>query len=48
MTLVADADTEIMELIREDASAYFAGAKSLDETVKIIQGRVSIYVSEHS
>ena len=48
VTLVADADTEIMELIREDASAYFAGAKSLDETVKIIQGRVSIYVSEHS
>ncbi|MBE6657487.1 MAG: hypothetical protein E7604_03485 [Ruminococcaceae bacterium] len=48
ITLVADTDTEIMELIREDASAYFAGAKSLDETVKIIQSRVSIYVSEHS
>ncbi len=48
VTLTTEFDQEIMSLIREDASAYFAGAKSLEETVKIIQSRVSIYVSEHS
>ncbi len=46
--LVAQNDQTLMDMIREDASAYFAGAKSLEETVKIIQSRVSIYVSEHS
>ena len=45
-TLVADSDTEILDLIREDVSAYFAGAKTLEETVDIVQSRVSIYVSE--
>ncbi len=46
--LIAMNDETILEMIREDASAYFAGAKSLEETVKIIQSRVSIYVAEHS
>ncbi len=44
--LVNDGNTEILDLIREDVSAYFAGAKTLDETVKVVQSRVSIYVSE--
>jgi len=48
ITLAANTNDDVIALIREDASAYFAGAKSLDETVKIIQSRVSIYVSEHS
>ena len=48
VTLTTEYDQEIMALIREDASAYFAGAKSLEETVKVIQSRVSIYVAEHS
>ncbi|MBQ7298524.1 MAG: extracellular solute-binding protein [Clostridia bacterium] len=48
VTLTTEFDEEIMSLIREDASAYFAGAKSLEETVKVIQSRVSIYVAEHS
>ncbi len=46
--LVAQNDETLMDMIREDASAYFAGAKSLEETVKVIQSRVSIYVAEHS
>ena len=48
ITLAANTDDEIISIIREDASAYFAGAKSLEETVKVIQSRVSIYVAEHS
>ena len=47
ITLVAGTDQEIIDLIREDASAYFAGAKSLDETVKIIQGRVVVPITEN-
>ena len=48
VTLTTEYDQEIMSLIREDASAYFAGAKSLEETVNVIQSRVSIYIAEHS
>ena len=40
------ADTTVTDMIFEDASAFFAGAKSLEETQKIIQSRLSIYVSE--
>ncbi|MBQ7983581.1 MAG: hypothetical protein IJ302_08420 [Clostridia bacterium] len=46
-SLVADTDTAIIRMIMEDASAYFAGAKTLEDTVSVIQSRVSIYVSEH-
>ncbi|MGM9625133.1 MAG: hypothetical protein ACI3XM_05440 [Eubacteriales bacterium] len=46
VTLVADRDTEIIDLIREDVSAYFSGAKSLEDTVSVVQSRVSIYISE--
>ncbi|MBQ8577030.1 MAG: hypothetical protein IJ449_03550 [Clostridia bacterium] len=45
-TIVANADDTILSMIEEDASAYFSGAKTLEETVDIIQSRVSIYVSE--
>ena len=48
VSITTEFDQEIMNLIREDASAYFAGAKSLEETVKVIQSRVSIYVAEQS
>lgn len=37
---------KILEIIIEDASAYFSDAKSLQETVEIIQNRCSIYISE--
>lgn len=40
-------DFEIAELIEEDLTAYFNDSKSLDETVKIIQDKVSKYVNEN-
>lgn len=46
--LIAQTDEIMLDIIREDASAYFAGAKSLEETVKIIQSRLSIYVAEQN
>lgn len=40
------ADTTIRELIMETCQGYLYGDKSLDETVKLLQSRVSIYLSE--
>lgn len=43
-----DAEFHISEIIWEESQMYFSGEKSLDETVKIIQDRVSTYISEKS
>ncbi len=39
-------DTKIYSIIEEEAANYFGGNKSLDETCKVIQERVSIYINE--
>jgi hypothetical protein len=41
-------DSDIMNIITEEASAYFAGDKSAEEVTKLIQNRVSIYLGETS
>ena len=38
--------SKIMEMIKEESEPYFAGIKSAKETARIIQDRVSVYVSE--
>jgi ABC-type glycerol-3-phosphate transport system substrate-binding protein len=38
----------LMDIIKEEAGAYFAGQKSAQEVVAIIQSRAQIYVSENS
>ena len=43
-----DYESELFSIISEDAEMYFAGAKSLDETVKIIQNRAETYISERN
>ena len=40
------ADMRLLMMIFEEAQMYFAGEKTLDETVKIINDRVSTYLSE--
>ena len=35
------------EIITDQAGAYFSGDKSLDETVKLIQDRVNLYINEN-
>ena len=37
---------KVIMMIYEEADIYFSDAKSLDETVKVIQNRVSTYISE--
>ncbi len=46
-TKTSDYNTEITNIITEEAKAYFAGQKSLDETAEIIQNRVKTYVNEN-
>ncbi len=41
-----DYDSAIYAIIDEEAQAYFAGSRSLDDTVMIIQNRVQLYIDE--
>ena len=43
-----DSDEEILNIITEEAAAYFGNQKSVDDVAKIIQSRISIYVNENS
>jgi len=36
----------VYPIVYEEASAYFAGDRGLDDTVRLIQSRISIYVAE--
>ena len=45
---IVDYDSPIMEIIREDTSNYFNGRQSAQDTARIIQSRVSRFVSEQS
>ena len=39
-------DQKLREIFLNSCQAYFDGDKSLEDTVKIIQSRVSIYLAE--
>jgi len=39
-------DAKIWDIIEEEVSYYFAGEKTLEETVKILQKRVNLYLEE--
>lgn len=47
-TAVYGYDESIMGIITDEAALYFAGEKSLDDTVSMIQSRVNLYVAEQS
>jgi ABC-type glycerol-3-phosphate transport system substrate-binding protein len=38
---------DILNIINEDAAAYFSGQKSVDEVARIIQSRAQVYVNEN-
>lgn len=46
--LNAGADEKMMEIINEELGAFYAGNADAAATAQKIQGRVSIYLSEHS
>ena len=37
----------LLDIVMEQADVYFAGDKTLEETVKLIQNRASLYVNEN-
>ena len=39
-------DENLMNILTEETAAYFAGAKTLDETAAMIQNRASLYIAE--
>lgn len=39
-------DENIMQIAGDEAAGYFSGAKTLEETAKMIQNRVSLYLAE--
>ena len=47
-TKIARTDSALVDIVKEDLSAVFAGAKSAEDAAKQIASRVGIYVSEHS
>ena len=45
--LAPEENNEIMNMIREESAAYFAGQKTVDDVAAGIQNRVSLYVDEN-
>lgn len=39
-------DNTVYDIVEEAAGPYFAGDKTLDETVQLIQNRVTLYINE--
>ena len=47
-TNIARTDSALVDIVKEELSAVFAGSKPADTAAKQIASRVGIYVSEHS
>ena len=45
-TKMMDYDTSIIDIVKEEAAAYFAGQKSAQEVCKLIQSKANIYINE--
>ena len=41
-------DDEIINIINEEAGAYYSGQKGIEDVVNIIQNRVQLYVNENT
>lgn len=45
-TVAADTDTTLREIVTDEAAYFFAGEKTAEETARLIQQRVSLYLME--
>ena len=43
-----EVETDIQNIISEEASAFFSGQKTAEEVAEIIQNRVNVYINENS
>ncbi len=47
VTRTSGYDEELVNIINEEAAPFFEGQKNIDDVVKIIQGRIQVYVDEN-
>ena len=45
-TKMMDYDLSIINIVKEEAAAYFAGQKTAQEVCKLIQSKANIYINE--
>lgn len=45
-TKMMDYDMSIINIVKEEATAYFAGQKTAQEVCKLIQSKANIYINE--
>lgn len=45
-TVVADTDATLRELVTDEAAYFFAGERTVEETARLIQQRVTLYLQE--
>ncbi|MDD6090847.1 MAG: hypothetical protein PUB77_09340, partial [Clostridiales bacterium] len=45
-TKMMNRDQSIMDIVSEQAAAYFSGQKTAEEVAKLIQSKASIYINE--
>lgn len=48
LTRVHRTDNNVLDIVWEEAQAYFAGTRSVEETTAIIQNRVQVYIAEQA
>ena len=41
-----DYDQSIIDIVKEEAAAYFAGQKSAEDVAKLVQSKANIYINE--
>lgn len=46
VTVMARYDPQIWAIVWPEANAYFSGGRSIEDTMRNIQSRVSIYLAE--
>jgi len=39
-------DRDIQDILSEELQAYYAGDRTLDDTIKLINDRVTVYINE--
>ena len=47
LSFSVNSESEVLNIIMEEAGAYFAGQKSTDEVSDIIQSRIQVYLKEN-
>ena len=47
ITVLAGLDSQLTEIIQEEAAAYFAGSMTAEQAAQNIQSRASLYLQEH-